>query len=43
MIAFGDEEFMTMSLEALKTLFFRGFNPQMVAEGAKRLLELKAN
>ncbi|MDO4867143.1 MAG: family 78 glycoside hydrolase catalytic domain [Clostridia bacterium] len=43
MIASNDEEFMTMSLEELKTLFFRGFNPQMVAEGARRLLELKAN
>jgi len=43
MIASGDEEFMTKSLEELKTLFFRGFNPQMVAEGARRLLELKAN
>ncbi|MBR3272572.1 MAG: family 78 glycoside hydrolase catalytic domain [Clostridia bacterium] len=43
MIASGDEEFMTMSLEELKTLFFRGFNPQMVAEGTRRLLELKAN
>ena len=43
MIASGDEEFMAKSLEELKTLFFRGFNPQMVAEGARRLLELKAN
>ena len=42
MIASGDEEFMTMRLSELQFLFFRGFNPQMVAEGTKRLLQLKA-
>ena len=42
-IASGDEEFMSMSLNELRFLFFRGFNPQMVTEGAKRLLTLKAN
>ena len=43
MIASGDEEFMSMSLNELKFLFFRGFNPQMVAEGTKRLLALQAD
>ena len=43
MIASGDEEFMSMSLNELRFLFFRGFNPQMVAEGTRRLLALKAN
>ena len=43
MIVSGDEEFMSMSLNELKFLFFRGFSPHMVEEGAKRLLALKAN
>ena len=38
----GDVEFAIMSLEELQYLFFRGFNPQIVAEGTKRLLALKA-
>ena len=37
-----DAEFLTMSLNDLQFLFFRGFNPQMVREGARRLLTLKA-
>jgi len=31
-----------MSLKELQFLFFRGFNPQMVAEGTRRLFDLKA-
>jgi hypothetical protein len=31
-----------MSLNDLRFLFFRGFNPQMVDEGTRRLLKLKA-
>ena len=42
MIQTNDAEFLTMSLNELQFLFFRGFNPQMVQEGAKRLLALKA-
>ena len=38
----GDEEFLSMSLGELQFLFFRGFNPQMVAEGTRRLFTLKA-
>ena len=38
----GDEEFLSMSLKELQFLFFRGFNPQMVQEGTRRLFELKA-
>ena len=38
----GDEEFLSMSLKELQFLFFRGFNPQMVAEGTRRLFDLKA-
>ena len=42
LICTGDAEFLSMSLGELQYLFFRGFNPQMVAEGTKRLFELKA-
>ncbi len=42
MIQTNDAEFLTMSLNELQFLFFRGFNPHMVQEGAKRLLALKA-
>ena len=38
----GDVEFLSMSLGELQFLFFRGFNPQMVAEGTRRLFTLKA-
>ncbi len=31
-----------MSLKELQFLFFRGFYPQMVAEGTRRLFDLKA-
>ena len=42
MILSGNIEFTALTLEELKTMFFRGFNPQMVTEGTKRLFELKA-
>ena len=42
MIQAGDTEFMTLPLRELQFLFFRGFNPEMVARGTRRLLELKA-
>ena len=42
MIEGNDAEFMTMSLNDLQFLFFRGFNPQMVQEGTRRLFTLKA-
>ena len=42
LIRTGDAEFLSMSLNDLRFLFFRGFNPQMVDEGTRRLLELKA-
>lgn len=42
LIGTGDAEFLSMSLKELQFLFFRGFNPQMVAEGTRRLFELKA-
>jgi len=38
----GDEEFYGMSFAELQFLFFRGFNPPMVAAGTKRLFERKA-
>ena len=38
----GDEEFLSMRMQDLQFLFFRGFNPQMVQEGTRRLFELKA-
>ena len=41
LIRTGDAEFLSMSLKDLQFLFFRGFNPQMVAEGTRRLLALK--
>ena len=41
LIRTGDAEFLSMSLNELRFLFFRGFNPQMVAEGTRRLLALK--
>ena len=31
-----------MRMQDLQFLFFRGFNPQMVQEGTRRLFELKA-
>ena len=37
-----DAEFLTMKLRDLQFLFFRGFNPQMVQEGTRRLFTLKA-
>ena len=43
LIQSGDAEFLSMSLNELQYLFFRGFNPQMMAEGTKRLLTLKVN
>lgn len=42
LIQSDDAEFLTMSLNDLQYLFFRGFNPQMVQEGVRRLLTLKA-
>ncbi len=42
LIAGGDAETLSMSLEELQFMFFFGLNPQMVQEGTKRLLELKA-
>ena len=42
MIETNDAEFLTMSLSDLQFLFFRGFNPQMVREGVRRLFTLKA-
>ncbi|MBR1584400.1 MAG: family 78 glycoside hydrolase catalytic domain [Clostridia bacterium] len=42
MIEGNDAEFMTMSLNDLQFLFFRGFNPQLVQEGTRRLFTLKA-
>ena len=42
LIESGDAEFLAMSLNDLQYLFFRGFNPQMVREGTRRLFELKA-
>ena len=42
LIRSGDAEFLSMSLRELQFLFFRGFNPQMVAEGTRRLFEIKA-
>ena len=41
LIETGDAEFLAMSLGELQFLFFRGFNPQMVRDGTKRLFELK--
>ena len=42
MLQAGDAEFLVTSLEELKYLFFRGFNPEMVEKGTKRLLGLRA-
>ena len=42
MIRAGDTEFMTLPLRELQFLFFRGFSPDMVARGTRRLLDLKA-
>ena len=42
LLASGDAEFYSMSLKELQFLFFRGFNPQMVQSGTRRLFELKA-
>ncbi|MBQ7147910.1 MAG: family 78 glycoside hydrolase catalytic domain [Pseudobutyrivibrio sp.] len=42
LIAGGDPETLSMSLEELQFMFFFGLNPQMVQDGTKRLLELKA-
>ena len=42
LIESDDAEFLAMSLNDLQYLFFRGFNPQMVREGTRRLFELKA-
>ena len=42
LLASGDAEFYSMSLNELQFLFFRGFNPQMVQSGTRRLFELKA-
>ena len=38
----GDAEFYAMRFSELQFLFFRGFNPQMVQEGTKRLFALRA-
>ena len=38
----GDVEFYSLSLSELQFLFFRGFNPQMVQEGTRRLFALRA-
>ncbi len=40
LIQTGGEEFLAMRLGELSYLFFRGFNPQMVQEGTKRLFSL---
>ena len=42
LIQSNDAEFMILSLTELQMLFFRGFNPQMVQEGTRRLFTLKA-
>ncbi len=42
LIEAGDVEFYGMRFSELQFLFFRGFNPQMVQEGTKRLFQLKA-
>ena len=42
LIESGDAEFSAMSLNELQFLFFRGFNPALVQEGTRRLLDLKA-
>ena len=42
MIQSGDEEFLTVSLNELQFFFFRGFNPQMVQAGTRRLFTLRA-
>ena len=42
LIESNDIEFLIMSLNDLQYLFFRGFNPQMVQEGTRRLFTLKA-
>lgn len=42
LISSGDVEFMSMTLNEVQFLFFRGFNPQMVAEGTRRLFPLRA-
>lgn len=42
LIESGDMEFINMSFGEIQHLFFRGFNPQMVQEGTKRLFSLKA-
>ena len=42
MIQSGDVEFLITTLQDLQYLFFRGFNPEMVQKGTKRLFELKA-
>jgi alpha-L-rhamnosidase len=36
----GDEEFLGLSFSELQFLFFRGFNPQLVQEGTRRLFAL---
>ena len=37
-----DDEFLSMSLADLQHLFFRGFNPEMVQKGTRRLLACSA-
>ena len=43
LIQADDAEFLTMSLSELQFLFFRGFTPQIVQEGTRRLFTLKAS
>ena len=42
MIQGGNAEFLSLDLDTLQTMFFRGFNPEMVQQGTRRLLTLKA-
>ena len=42
LIETGDAEFLGLSLHDVQFLFFRGFNPDMVQTGTKRLFQLKA-
>ena len=41
LIAGGDAETLSMSLEELQFMFFFGLNPAMVRDGVKRLLEIR--
>ena len=38
----GDAEFLSTSLNELQFMFFRGFSPEIVQNGTRRLLALKA-